>query len=221
MIVEKNYCPEFLRYVSAKTFEPLFLGGDAFHILRELPTQSIDFCMTSPPYWGQRQYHAGGIGLEDSPLDYIRNLSNICQEVQRVLKPTGSLWLNIGDSYEKKGLLGIPWRVAFTLIEEQGWILRNNVIWHKVKGGLDNTNDRLRNVHENIFHFVKQQKGYFYDVDAIRSKPKMARISNGAVVSATGVTGVRYKRQIELSTERTTHDGRREGGGGKSHSSIL
>ena len=206
MIVEKNYCPEFLRYVSAKTFEPLFLGGDAFHILRELPTQSIDFCMTSPPYWGQRQYHAGGIGLEDSPLDYIRNLSNICQEVQRVLKPTGSLWLNIGDSYEKKGLLGIPWRVAFTLIEEQGWILRNNVIWHKVKGGLDNTNDRLRNVHENIFHFVKQQKGYFYDVDAIRSKPKMARISNGAVVSATGVTGVRYKRQIELSTELTAEE---------------
>lgn len=203
MMVAENFAPEVLRYLSSKTCEPLFLCGDSFHVLPELPAGSIDFCMTSPPYWGQRQYDAGGMGLEDSPLDYVKNLSNICYEVQRVLKPTGSFWLNIGDRYENKELLGIPWRVALTLIEKQGWILRNSVIWHKVKGGLDNTSDRLRNVHENIFHFVKQRKGYFYDVDAIRSTPKTARISNGAIVSATGVTGVRYKRQIELSTELT------------------
>lgn len=154
-----------------------------------------------PPYWGQRQYDAGGIGLEASVTDYIANISQVCLGVRRVLKPTGSFWLNIGDSYENKGLAGIPWRIALQLIDEQGWILRNNVIWHKVKGGLDNTQDRLRNVHENVFHFVKQSKDYFYDVDAIRSKPRQAKVSNGAVVSATGVTGVRYKRQIELSTE--------------------
>lgn len=111
--------------------------------------------------------------------------------------------MNIGDSYENKGLVGIPWRIAIRLIEEQGWILRNSVIWHKVKGGLDNTRDRLRNVHENLFHFVRQRKGYFYDVDAIRSTPHKARVANGAVVSASGVTGVRYKRQIDLSTELT------------------
>ena len=208
MIVQADFGPEFLRYVRSNTCEPLFLCADSLEVLRVLPAMSIDFCMTSPPYWGQRQYHAGGIGLEDSPLEYIENLSKICQEVQRVLKPTGSFWLNIGDSYENKGLVGIPWRVALNLIEEQGWILRNSVVWHKVKGGLDNTRDRLRNVHENIFHFVRQRKGYFYDVDAIRSTPHKARVANGAVVSASGVTGVRYKRQIELSTELTADEKR-------------
>ena len=206
MIIGKDLRKEFLRYMNAKTFEPFFICGDSSHILREVPSNSIDFCMTSPPYWGQRQYHAGGIGLEDSPHEYIGKLSSICQEVQRVLKPAGSFWLNIGDSYENKGLLGLPWRVAITLTEEQGWILRNSVIWHKVKGGPDNTKDRLRNVHENLFHFVKQRKGYYYNVDAIRSKPKTARILNGAVVSATGVTGVRYKRQIERSAELTSEE---------------
>jgi len=159
--------------------------------------------MTSPPYWGKRQYHDGGIGLEANYEDYIANLVAVLEQVRRVLKPAGSFWLNIGDSYLNKRLLGIPWRVALTLVDEQGWILRNNVIWHKVKGGLDNSKDRLRNVHENIFHFVKIRKGYYYDVDAIRSKPRQTKVVNGAVVSATGVTGVRYKRQIELSTALT------------------
>jgi site-specific DNA-methyltransferase (adenine-specific) len=96
--------------------------------------------------------------------------------------------------------MGIPWRMAFALIDKQGWILRNNVIWHKVKGGLDNANDKLRNVHEPVFHFVKKSTGYYYNTDAIRSTPKQAHVVNGAVISATGVSGVRYKRQIELST---------------------
>ena len=89
------------------------------------------------------------------------------------------------------------------MIDEQGWILRNNVIWNKVKGGPDNTRDRLRNLHENVFHFVKQPRGYYYDADAIRSSPKKAKVVNGSIVSATGVSGVRYKRQIELSAELT------------------
>jgi site-specific DNA-methyltransferase (adenine-specific) len=71
---------------------------------------------------------------------------------------------------------------------------------------MDNTNDRLGNVHENLFHFVKSQKGYYYDADAIRSKPRESRVVNGAIVSGTGVSGVRYKRQIELSTALTTSE---------------
>jgi site-specific DNA-methyltransferase (adenine-specific) len=126
----------------------------------------------------------------------------ICDEVKRVLKPTGSFWLNIGDSYDDKRLLGIPWRVAIELADNRGWILRNDVIWNKVKGGPDNSKDKLRVVHEYVFHFVKQ-KAYFYDVDGIRSNPKKTKIQNGAIVSATGVSGVRYKRQLELSTELT------------------
>ena len=118
----------------------------------------------------------------------------------RVLKPTGSLWLNLGDTYRGKRQLGVPWRVAFHLTDEQGWTLRNSVVWHKVKGGPDTSRDKLRNVHELLFHFVRRPKGYYYDADAVRRAPRAARVENGAVVSATGVSGVRYRRQIELST---------------------
>ena len=127
----------------------------------------------------------------------------IFAQVKRIVKPTGSFWLNIGDSYCNKTLVGIPWRIAIQLTDEQGWILRNSIVWNKVKGGPDNTEDRLRNVHENIFHFVKLPNGYYYDIDAIRTSPRKAKIVNGAIVSATGVSGVRYKRQIELSTALT------------------
>ena len=139
--------------------------------------------------------------MERSYDDYIARLSAVLAEVQRVLKPTGSLWLNLGDSYKNKSLAGIPWRVAFRLTDEQNWILRNSVVWNKIKGGPDNTRDRLRNVHENVFHFVKESRGYYYDVDSIRNTPKTTKVVNGCVVTATGVRGVRYRRQIELSTE--------------------
>lgn len=190
---------EVQSYLAGSRYQPLFLCGDALHVLREMPPRSIDCCMTSPPYWGHRQYARSGIGLEDDFRSYVRNLAAICAEVKRVLKDTGSLWLNIGDTYQAKRLLGIPWRVALELTDTQGWLIRNDVIWNKVKGGPDNSKDKLRNVHEHVFHFVKQ-RSYFYDADAIRSNPKKTKVLNGAVVSATGVTGVRYKRQLELST---------------------
>jgi DNA modification methylase len=156
--------------------------------------------MTSPPYWGKREYaEADSIGLEKDYHSYINSLLAIFGELHRVLKPTGSFWLNIGDTYLCKNLLGLPWRIAIRMCDEQGWILRNSVIWNKVKGAPDNSLDKLRNVHENLFHFVKSKK-YYYDVSMARKQPLKAKVQNGAVVSATGVTGVRYKRQIELST---------------------
>jgi site-specific DNA-methyltransferase (adenine-specific) len=191
---------DFSAYVQASRMNPLFICGDALEVLRDFPSDSIDCCMTSPPYWGHRQYAGAGIGLESDHRDYVRNLGAICAQVYRVLKGTGSFWLNIGDSYQTKALLGIPWRVAFFLSDSGGWTLRNSVIWNKVKGGPDNARDKLRNVHEVVFHFVKSPKAYYYDVDAIRSTPKQARVVNGAIVSATGVSGIRYKRQIELSS---------------------
>ncbi|MGB5600565.1 MAG: site-specific DNA-methyltransferase, partial [Thiothrix litoralis] len=151
-----------------------------------------------------REYENGGIGQEADYRDYVKNLVAICAEIKRVLKPEGSFWLNLGDSYNGKGLVGIPWRVAFELTDNQGWILRNDVVWNKLKGGMDNTKDRLANTHENVFHFVKQAKGYYYNADAIRSKPRETKVVNGAIVSATGVSGVRYKRQLELSTALST-----------------
>lgn len=193
----------FHTYIRDETLSPLFFSGDAHSILEQLPSASIDFCMTSPPYWNKRQYHNGGIGLEEDFQEYISNIVRISAQIKRVLKPSGSFWLNIGDSYLNKELVGIPWRISLRLKDEQGWILRNSIIWSKVKGGIDNTKDRLANAHENLFHFVKTPKGYYYNTDAIRSDPRKAKVVNGAVVSATGVSGVRYKRQIELSTALT------------------
>jgi DNA modification methylase len=180
-------------------FNPIVIVGNCLEILRGLPSESIDMCMTSPPYWGHRRYESAGLGEEPSAKDYVSSMAQIAFEVRRVLRRGGSFWLNLGDTYDNKGLAGIPWRVAFKLIDDQSWILRNDVIWNKVKGGPDQSKDKLRNLHEYIFHFVKE-KSYYYDADAVRSSPRQAKVVNGAVVSATGVSGVRYKRQIECST---------------------
>ncbi len=186
-------------YLTSSDLVPLFLQGDTHALLKLFPADCIDCVITSPPYWGQRAYINGGIGLEDKWEDYVNNLLVIFCELKRILKPSGSFWLNIGDTYQRKSLVGIPWRIALAMTDKQGWILRNSVIWNKVKGAPDNAKDKLRNLYEPVFHFVKTDR-YFYDVDAIRSKPRQAKVVNGSIVSATGVSGVRYRRQIELST---------------------
>ncbi|MEW6209376.1 MAG: DNA methyltransferase [Acidobacteriota bacterium] len=85
--------------------------------------------MTSPPYWSKREYASGGNGLEQTCEQYMENLLAVFDEVKRLLKATGSFWLNIGDTYKDKGMVGAPWRVALAMIDRQGWILRNDVIW--------------------------------------------------------------------------------------------
>ncbi|WP_407936164.1 DNA-methyltransferase [Gemmata algarum] len=194
--------PSVVDYLQSEERTPLFLSGDSLAAFREFPAASVDFAMTSPPYWGQRAYAGGGIGLEPTYQEYIQNLLAVTAEVQRVLKPTGSFWLNIGDAYDKKCQLAIPWRIAIAMTDVQGWILRNDIVWNKVKGGMDNAKDKFRNVHEPLFHFTKSGK-YYYDADAIRKPPGQSKVVNGSVVSATGVSGVRYRRQIELSTALT------------------
>ena len=142
--------------------------------------------------------------MESSPTEYLDNLFAIIKEIKRVLKPSGSFWLNIGDSYHNKSLVGIPWRIALRMIDD-GWILRNNVIWNKHKGGLCSNADRFGSVFEDFFFFVKSEK-YYFDADSIRSKPRQSIVKNGAVLSATGVSGIRYKRQIEMSTSLTNDE---------------
>ena len=97
---------------------PLFLQGDSLEVLKDLESESIDCCITSPPYWGMRQYENGGMGLEASYTEYIDALFAIICEVKRVLKPSGAFWLNIGDTYCNKSLQGIPWRVALRMIDD-------------------------------------------------------------------------------------------------------
>jgi len=147
-------------YLVSMERTPLFLQGNAVALLASFPSACIDCALTSPPYWGQRAYASGGIGLEETWQEYVNNLLMLCKELQRVLKPTGSFWLNIGDAYQQKTLLGLPWRVALAMTDTQGWILRNSIIWNKVKGGPDNAKDKLRNVHEHVFHFVKSDHYY-------------------------------------------------------------
>lgn len=194
-----------LAYLAQAQPKPLFLRGDAAGVVSSLPPESVDCVVTSPPYWGQRKYAAKGLGLERTWQEYVAHLVRVFGELGRVLRQRGSIWLNIGDAYRDKRLLGIPWRVALELCDRHGFILRNEVIWNKVKGGPDNSLDKLRNVHEHLFHFVRSNR-YYYDADAIRSKPRQATISRGAVVSATGVSGVRYRRQIQLSTALTKRE---------------
>ena len=181
----------------------LLVEGEARACLRTLPVACIDTIVTSPPYWRQRRYdHPAAIGGEATVRDYLAALLPIFAELRRVLKPTGSLWLNIGDAYDRKNLCGIPWRLALALQDEQGWLLRNDVIWHKLKGGPDNARDKLRNVHEHLFHFVVAPS-YHYDTVAIRNTPRPTTTRDGAIVTATGVSGIRYRRQIQRSTALT------------------
>lgn len=194
--------PAIADYITSDSLDPLFIAGDSIDVLQGIPTESIDCCMTSPPYWGKREYLNGGIGLESTPYQYIENLLQIFLEVKRALKSTGSLWINMGDTYHKKGLVGTPWRLALRLIDDQGWILRNDVVWNKIKG-IDNSKDKLKNLHEYVFHFTKIDKDYHYDMGAIRSNPRKAQAKGGLIVSATGVTGARYKKQIETSASLT------------------
>ena len=200
-LVTGKYREAFTEYIRSPELYPLLVLGDSRKVLKAIPDASVDCVMTSPPYWGKREYENGGIGQEDTIPVYVRNLVTVFRQIRRVLKPTGSFWLNMGDTYRDKGLAGIPWRVALRLTDREGWVMRNSVIWNKTKGGMDNTRDRLGNIHENVFHFVKEPKGYYFDADAIRTEPRPTQQKNGTVISSTGVSGVRYRAQIEGSAD--------------------
>lgn len=189
-------------YLFSDQIDPLLLCGDSLDVLKQIPDQSIDCCMTSPPYWGKREYSSEGIGLEADYSSYIHSMLEITAEIYRVLKPTGSFWLNIGDTYLNKSLQNIPWRIAIAMTDSQNWIQRNAAIWNKVKGNPDNANDKLRNMYEPVFHFVKR-KNYYYNVDVIRNEPKKAIKTGDNPISATGVSGKKYRKQIMESTVLT------------------
>lgn len=179
-------------------------SGDSLVLLKKLPSNSIDCVITSPPYWQQRVYedYSGEmlniIGTEDNPNDYVKNLINVFKEVKRVLKDNGSFWLNIGDKFYDKNLMGMPWRVALAM-QDDGWILRNDIIWDQMKG-TQSAKDRFRDIYEHVFHFVKSRKNYYFDDASIRIKPtKQAYDNNGSITSATGVSGKKYFSQIENS----------------------
>jgi len=187
-------------FFAAPTNDFCLLEGDAEEVLPLFPAGIVDACLTSPPYWAQRRYDShSGLGTEVGWQDYVKRLVRIFRQVRRVLRPEGSLWLNLGDTYREKNLCGIPWRVAFAL-QEDGWRLRNAVIWDKLKGNPCNATDKLRNVYEYVFHLVSQP-AYLYDADAIRNEPGKPYRRNGRIVTPTGVSGSKYERQIRESPD--------------------
>ncbi len=210
---------------------PLVRTGDAFDLIQGLADSSVDLLLTSPPYWGLRTYghdhddgvlrlwrdhsgdvtdappygwyrdHGGVLGLEPYPQWYVAHLSEFFQAAARVLKPGGSVWLNLGDTYfgrwssiradarrgigdstrtrrrtpsggvlHDKQLLLVPSRVAIAL-QDDGWVLRNDLIWHKTNSAPRQEKDRLRHTHEHLFHFVKRRRDgrpdYWYDPEAV------------------------------------------------------
>lgn len=148
--------------------------GDAHQTLAAWPDNFVDLCVTSPPYWRQRDYQvAGQLGLEETVEAYVERLVAVMDDVRRVLKDTGSLYLNLGDGYADRSLLGIPWRVAFAL-NARGWVLRNDIIWHKINALPTSATNRFKNAHEHLFLFTKQAR-YYFNLDTVR-EPHQTKI---------------------------------------------
>lgn len=170
--------------------------GDTGRVLGRILPSTFQCCITSPPYWGLRDYDIEGqIGLELSVDEYIKSLVVVFEEVRRVLRDDGTLWLNIGDSFtsggrtwrapdkknpiramsvrpptppglKPKDLIGVPWRLAFAL-QSAGWYLRTEIIWNKPNCQPESVKDRPTRSHEYVFLFSKSER-YFYDGQSVR-----------------------------------------------------
>lgn len=156
--------------------------GDALTRLTALPNASVDCIVTSPPYYALRDYGADGqIGLERTVDQWVENLAIISREAARVLVPTGTYWLNVGDTYSvhekqgaaRKSLLMAPERMALRL-QQDGWIVRNKIVWAKPNPMPTSIPDRLNTTYEVIYVLARQPR-YFFDLDAIRVPHVSAR----------------------------------------------
>lgn len=222
--------------------------GDVLDRLREIPSDSINCVVTSPPYWGLRDYGVEGqIGLEATPAEFITKMVEVFAEVRRVLRPDGTCWVNMGDSYaaaskdrtiaqatakstmtgsiatqsgilkqigkvvgglKPKDMVGIPWRLAFAL-QDDGWWLRQDIIWSKPNPMPESVTDRCTKAHEYIFLLTKSAK-YYYDADAIRepqtSEDKRAGRNSSALVdkSPNPRKGIRSSDPARFGTTRGT-----------------
>ncbi|MGH9943229.1 MAG: DNA-methyltransferase [Pyrinomonadaceae bacterium] len=148
------------------------LVGDSFRLAERLPSNFAQCIVTSPPYFGHREYSESvqhrefELGREDEPQSYVRSVVTLFDELRRVLRSDGTLWLNLGDTYRDGQLIGIPWRVAFGL-QDAGWLIRSEIIWHKPNAMPSSVKNRPTTAHEHLFLLAKASD-YFYNADAIR-----------------------------------------------------
>lgn len=191
--------------VSSPPADSLLIQGDAQSVLARMATNSIACVVTSPPYWGLRDYNISQqIGLEATLPEFLNRLLDVFAEIRRVLREDGVLWLNLGDGYtsgnrgwrapdkknparamavrpdtpdglKPKDLMGIPWRLAFRL-QEAGWYLRSDIIWHKPNAMPESVKDRPSRSHEYLFMLTKSKR-YFYNSGAIAESGRRNRRS--------------------------------------------
>ncbi len=140
--------------------------GDAATVMRRIEDASIDCIVTTPPYWRRRTQGTESITATTAD-DFINELLETMAQAWRVLKPQGSLWLNMGDDTTDGFVQGIPWRVVLAMIDQQGWQLVNEVVWNKTTTSPQGSHDHLRKVHEFMFHLVKNDD-FYYDDDQLR-----------------------------------------------------
>jgi len=211
------------------------LQGNCIETLQKLDDESINTCITSPPYWGLRNYNdeEKQLGMEDTPEEFVDNLVKVFREVKRVLRDDGTVWLNLGDSYmgggggnynktgisqaggqhltnvrnrkdfikksgvKAKDLVGIPWRVAFAL-QQDGWYLRQDIIWHKPNPMPESVKDRCTKAHEYIFLLSKSPK-YYCDMELIREPIKESNkgFNMARARTAQGALGGKNKHNME------------------------
>ena len=237
------------------------LQGDVRETLRTLEAGSVQTCVTSPPYFGLRDYGVDGqIGLEPTPAEYVEQMVAVFREVRRVLRDDGTLWLNLGDSYagagpsgasyqskttkeregkntdgafrisktlaargltyaekkpipppglKPKDLIGIPWRVAFAL-QQDGWYLRQDIIWHKPNPMPESVRDRCTKAHEYVFLLSKSER-YYWDAEAMQepaaggtSRGNGQKLAERAIARTGGViNGGTAKSTLGTSADET------------------
>ena len=217
----------------------LLLTGDAKSRLRSLPSGKVACCITSPPYWGLRDYgHAGQIGLEDTPEAYVSKIVEVFREVKRVLRDDGTLWLNLGDSYMSGGRTTRAPDAKYDGVREMttravtpdglkpkdligipwrvafalqadGWYLRQDIIWHKPNPMPESVRDRCTKAHEYIFLLSKSER-YFYDAEAVsEASVQPERAGKIERSFSTGKPEVVLRQDVGRSVMRTATRNRR------------
>ncbi|OHV36458.1 MULTISPECIES: DNA-methyltransferase [Pseudofrankia] len=181
------------------------LAGDAATRLSELPTASVDSVITSPPYFALRDYGVDDqLGLEATVDDWVADLLPVFRQLARVIKPTGSVWLNLGDSFSRhakygappKGLLLAPERLVLALAAD-GWLIRNKVIWSKTNPMPSSISDRLTLTYEVVFYLTRSPR-YWYNLDAIREPH---RSGGGKAAAKADYAKPTYRGPLAASNE--------------------
>ena len=231
------------------------IHGDALEVLRGMPDESVNCCVTSPPYWGLRDYGVPGqLGLERTPEEYTAKMVEIFREVRRVLRNDGTLWLNLGDCYatgggavgrcpgggdqgdrflrmghintqpnrmplpglKHKDLVGIPWRIAFSL-QADGWWLRQDIVWSKDNPMPESVRDRFCKSHEYIFLLSKSDR-YYFDLESILEPCESGPSDLRKMVESQERIGGKHKILDDplLKASAATNIGRKRSVGGRS-----